>query len=221
MVAVLTGADLADDRVGGLICGWMIHSKDGSPMKAGAHPAIARDVVRYVGDIVAVVVAETLPQAKDGAERVVVDYDILPAVIDPAKAQSPSAPQIHPEAPRNTIYQWALGNEAETKAAFAKAAHVTRLKITNNRLIPFAIEPRAAIGVYDPAEGHFTLYNTTQNPHVARFMSFAGRGGSNSGILFMRLKPRDERELIGRGRHTRIIVDSARFRAKVAAKLQN
>ena len=170
VVAVLAGADLADDRIGGLICGWLIHSKDGSPMKAGAHPAIAKDVARYVGDIVAVVIAETPDQARDGAERVIVDYDVLPAVIDPAKAQSPSAPQIHPEAPGNTIFQWALGNEPETKAAFAKAAHVTHLDITNNRLIPFAVEPRSAIGAYDPSEGHFTLYNTTQNPHVARLV---------------------------------------------------
>ncbi|HMN85787.1 MAG TPA: molybdopterin-dependent oxidoreductase, partial [Bauldia sp.] len=170
VVGVLTGADLADDRIGGLICGWMIHSTDGSPMKAGAHPAIARDVVRYVGDIVAVVVAETLAKARDGAERVVVDYDVLPAVIDPAKAQGASAPQIHPEAPNNLIFKWGLGNEADTKAAFKNAAHVTKLDIVNNRVIPFAVEPRAAIGSYDPAEAHFTLYNTTQNPHVARLV---------------------------------------------------
>ncbi len=87
---VLTGADLADDRIGGLICGWMINSKDGSPMNAGAHPAIAKDVARYVGDIVAVVVADTRDQARDAAELVNVEYEELPAVIDPAKAQDPS-----------------------------------------------------------------------------------------------------------------------------------
>jgi carbon-monoxide dehydrogenase large subunit len=170
VIAVLTGTDLANDKIGGLICGWMIHSKDGSPMKAGAHPAIAKDVARYVGDIVAVVIADTKNQARDGAERVMVDYQELPAVIDLAQAQKAGAPQIHPEAPNNTIFQWHLGNEAETKAAFAKAAEVVKLDIVNNRLVPNAVEPRAAIGVYDPAEEHFTLYNTTQNPHVARLV---------------------------------------------------
>src|SRR6185295_595590 len=83
-LAVLTGEDIAKDKVGGLICGWMIHSKDGSPMKAGAHPALAQGKVRYVGDHVAVVIAETLAQARDAAEKVVVDYDVLPAAIDVA-----------------------------------------------------------------------------------------------------------------------------------------
>jgi aerobic carbon-monoxide dehydrogenase large subunit len=170
VLGVLTGADLADDRIGGLICGWMINSKDGSPMNAGAHPAIAKDVARYVGDIVAVVVAETRDQARDAAERVHVDYEDLPAVIDPAKAQHPSSPQLHPEAPNNLIFRWGLGNEDETKAALARAKHVTRLEIVNNRLIPIAIEPRAAIGDYDHAEDQYTLYNTTQNPHVARLV---------------------------------------------------
>jgi len=89
VIGVLTGADLADDRIGGLICGWMIHSKDGTPMNAGGHPAIARDVVRYVGDIVAVVVAETRNQARDAAEKVHVDYEDLPAIIGPARAEDP------------------------------------------------------------------------------------------------------------------------------------
>jgi carbon-monoxide dehydrogenase large subunit len=181
VVAVLTGADLADDKIGGLICGWMVHSKDGSPMKAGAHPAMAKDVARYVGDIVAVVIAETKNQARDGAERLMVDYQELPAVVDPGQAQKAGAPQVHPEAPNNTIFQWHLGNEAETKAAFAKAASTVKLDIVNNRVVPNAVEPRAAIGVYDPAEEHFTLYNTTQNPHVARLVlsAFVGIAPEN------------------------------------------
>jgi carbon-monoxide dehydrogenase large subunit len=181
VVAVLTGADLADDKIGGLICGWMVHSKDGSPMKAGAHPAMAKDVARYVGDIVAVVIAETKNQARDGAERLMVDYQELPAVVDPGQAQKTGAPQVHPEAPNNTIFQWHLGNEAETKAAFAKAASTVKLDIVNNRVVPNAVEPRAAIGVYDPAEEHFTLYNTTQNPHVARLVlsAFVGIAPEN------------------------------------------
>jgi carbon-monoxide dehydrogenase large subunit len=170
VAAIFTGDDIAADKVGGLICGWMIHSKDGSPMKAGAHPALARDIVRYVGDQVALVVAETKNQARDAAERVMVDYEELPAIVDPAKAQAAGAPQIHPEAPKNTIYQWAIGDDAATKAAFAKAAHVTKLDIVNNRVVPNAMEPRSAIGTYDPAEEQFTLYYSTQNPHVHRLV---------------------------------------------------
>ena len=181
VVAVLTGADLADDKIGGLICGWMIHSRDGSPMKAGAHPALARDVVRYVGDAVAMVIAATRNQARDAAERVMVDYEELPAVVDPAKAQAPGAPQIHPEAPNNTIFQWTIGDEAATKAAFANAAHVTKLDLVNNRVVPNAIEPRSATATYDPAEGQFTLYYSTQNPHLHRLVlsAFVGIAPEN------------------------------------------
>src|SRR5437763_1235195 len=115
VLAVLTGAELAVDKIGGLICGWMIHSKDGSPMKMAAHPAIAVGKVCYVGDPVAVVVAETLAQARDGAEQVKVDYEVLAAVTDPAKAQT--SPQIHDVAPKNTIYQWHLGDAEAADAA--------------------------------------------------------------------------------------------------------
>jgi aerobic carbon-monoxide dehydrogenase large subunit len=170
VLAVLTGADLAADKIGGLICGWMITSKDGSPMKAAPHPAIAHGKVNYVGDAVAVVVAETLAQAKDAAEKVRVDYELLPAVADPAKAQDSAAPQIHEVAPRNTIYQWHIGDAAATEAAFKVAKHVTKIDLINNRLVPNAIEPRAAIGEYDGGTGSFTLWNTTQNPHVARLV---------------------------------------------------
>jgi len=173
VVAIFTGKDIAADKIGGLICGWMITSKDGSPMKAGAHPALALDTVRYVGDHVAIVIAETHAQARDAAELMNVDYQDLPVVTDPAKAQAPGAPQIHAEAPKNTIYQWEIGNRPETEAAFKKAAHVVQLNLTNNRLIPNAMEPRAAIGDYDDGTGGYTLYVTSQNPHVARLVMSA------------------------------------------------
>src|SRR5690242_20089179 len=170
VVAVLTGADLEADGVKGLICGWMIHSKDGSAMKAGLHPALALKKVRHVGDQLAVVIAETPGAAAAGAEKVVVDYDVLPAVLAPGEAQAAGAPQIHDEAPRNTIFDWHLGDEAKTEAAFASAAHVVDLDIVNNRLVPNAMEPRAAIGEYDAGSGTFTLTTTSQNPHVARLV---------------------------------------------------
>jgi carbon-monoxide dehydrogenase large subunit len=169
-LAVYTGADIAADKVGGLICGWMITSKDGSPMKAGAHPALAQGKVRYVGDHVAVVIGETLAQARDAAEKVTVDYETLPAVIDLATAQNAGQAQIHAEAPGNTVYQWHLGDKAAVDAAFDKAAHVTRIDLVNNRLIPNAIEPRAAIGEHDAGNDALTLYTTSQNPHVARLV---------------------------------------------------
>ena len=168
VLGVLTGDDLAADKIGGLICGWMIHNKDGSPMKAGAHPALAQGKVRYVGDHVAVVIADTYAQAKDAAEKIVVDYQVLPAVVDMNKAKSSAA--IHDVAPDNVVYDWHLGDKAATDAAFSKAKHVTKIDLVNNRLIPNAMEPRAAIGDFDAGTGVYTLYTTSQNPHVARLV---------------------------------------------------
>jgi aerobic carbon-monoxide dehydrogenase large subunit len=170
VLAVLTGAQLAGDKIGDLICGWMIHSKDGSPMKMAAHPVLANGKACHVGDAVAVAIGETLAQARDAAEKVQVDYTVLPAVADPAAAQKQGAPLIHDVAPKNTIYQWSLGDAKAADAAFKSAKHVTKLDIVNNRLVPNAIEPRAAIGEYDSGTGTFTLWNTTQNPHVARLV---------------------------------------------------
>lgn len=170
VVDILTGLDLAADGIGDLICGWMIHSKDGSPMKMGSHPALAKDKVRYVGDHVAVVIAETLNQAKDAALAVEVEYELLPAVADLATAPDAEAGQIHDCAPRNTAFEWELGDKAATEAAFARAAKVTTLDLVNNRLAPNAIEPRAAIGEYDSGDEAFTLWTTSQNPHVARLV---------------------------------------------------
>src|SRR5262245_13146504 len=169
-VAVLTGADLAGDKIGNLICGWMIHSKDGSPMKMAPHPALAHGKACHVGDPVAVVIADSLADARDAAELVKVSYEVLPAVADPAKAQAAGTPQIHELAPNNTIYQWPLGDQQATDAAFKSAKHVTRLDLINNRLVPNAIEPRAALAEYDAGTETFTLWNTTQNPHVARLV---------------------------------------------------
>jgi carbon-monoxide dehydrogenase large subunit len=170
VVDVLTGQQIVDDKIGNLICGWMIHSKDGSPMKMGAWPAMAPEIVRFVGQAVAVVIAETRNQARDAAEAVNVTYEELPAAADIRAAIAPGAPQLHPEAPGNVIYDWTIGDEAATNDAFGKAANVVAMDITNNRLVPNAMEPRSAVAEYDPAEEHFTLYTTSQNPHVARLV---------------------------------------------------
>jgi carbon-monoxide dehydrogenase large subunit len=167
VVAVYTSADLA--KLGGLPCGWQIHSKDGTPMREPKHPILAEGKVRHVGDPVVAVIAETLTQAKDAAELVAIDYAPLPAVVDLSQAISGGAP-LHDAAPDNVCFDWHLGDAAAVDAAFVKAKHVTRLELSNNRLAPNAIEPRAAIGDYNAATGEHTLYTTSQNPHVIRLL---------------------------------------------------
>jgi aerobic carbon-monoxide dehydrogenase large subunit len=175
VVGIFTGEDIANDKLGGLICGWAITSKDGSPMKAGPHPVLAQGKVRYVGDHVAMVVAETREQAKAAAAAVNVIYDVLPHVVDASKAMKSKA-QVHDVADDNRVYNWSIGDENATAAAFKSAAHVTKLHIVNNRLVPNAMEPRAALGSYDTGDDHYTLYTTSQNPHVARLVISAFHG---------------------------------------------
>ncbi|MET0202708.1 MAG: xanthine dehydrogenase family protein molybdopterin-binding subunit, partial [Casimicrobiaceae bacterium] len=171
VVAIYTGADL--EGVNGLPCGWLITSVDGTPMKEPPHHVLAKGKVRHVGDQIAMVFSETREQANDAAELIEVDYEVLPAVVDPAAALKPGAPQIHDEAPGNKCYTWAIGDKAAVDAAFAKAAHVTKIDIVNNRLIPNAIEPRAAVASYSRTEDAYTLYVTSQNPHVERLLMAA------------------------------------------------
>ena len=171
VLAVLTGAELAADKIGNLICGWMIHSKDGSPMKMAPHPALAHGKVNHVGDAVAVVIAETLAQAqgrrREGRGR-----------LRGAAGGRPIRPRRRRRARRRSTRsrrttRSITGTSATPKAtdaAFKAAKHVTKLDIVNNRLVPNAMEPRAAIAEYDAGTDHFTLWNTTQNPHVARLV---------------------------------------------------
>src|SRR5689334_14889965 len=171
VIAVYTAADL--EGVNGLPCGWLITSVDGTPMKEPPHPVLAKGKVRHVGDQVALVIADTQNQAKDAAELIEVDYEVLPAVVDIVDALKPGAPQIHDEAAGNKCYTWAIGDKAAVDAAFAKAAHVTKLDLVNNRLVPNAIEPRAAVASYNRAEDSYTLYVSNQNPHVERLLMTA------------------------------------------------
>ncbi len=181
VVAIFTGADMAAAKISGHNCGRTVTGSDGKPMKAAPGPALAHGKVRYVGDEVAVVIADTYPQARDAAEKIVVDYGVLPAVVDPKAAAKPGAPQIHEIAPNNTVYNWQLGDKAATDTAFAAAVHVTKIDIVNNRVVPAAIEPRAAVGEYDAGTDSFTLYTTSQNPHAARLVlsAFAGIAPEN------------------------------------------
>ncbi len=169
VVAVYTGADFAADGIGGLPCGWQIHNKDGSPMAEPPHPVLAQGKVRHVGDPVVAVLAETRQQAKDAAELIEIDYEDLPGTASVLDALKPGAAVVHDEAPGNLCYDWQIGDKAAVDAAFAGAARVVRLDLTNNRLVPNAMEPRAAIGECDVA-GNYTLYTTSQNPHVIRLL---------------------------------------------------
>ena len=170
VLGVYTGEHFKD--LGGLPCGWLITSTDGTPMKEPKHPILAHGKVRYVGDALALVVAETLAEAKAAAALVEVDYGELPAVADTATAAG-HAGVVHDEAPDNRCYTWGCGDKAATDAAMARATHVTTLSFRNNRLIPNAIEPRAANASYNPADDAYTLYVANQNPHVERLLMCA------------------------------------------------
>src|SRR5213082_2660969 len=173
VVAIFTGDDLAGAKVNGLPCGWLITDVNGQPMKEPPHPCLAQGKARYVGDHVAIVIAETYPQARDAAELVKVDYEELPAVVRAAEARKNGAPVVHDISPDNTCYVWGLGDRAAVDKAFSGAAHVTTLEFLNNRLVPNAIEPRAAVARYSRADDAYTLYVANQNPHVERLLMTA------------------------------------------------
>jgi aerobic carbon-monoxide dehydrogenase large subunit len=170
VVAVFTGADLVAAKVGGIPCGWQITNKDGTKMKEPAHPALVTDRVRHVGDPVAMVVAATRAQAREAALRIAVEYEELPAVVGMPEAIQPGAPLVWDEAPENTCFDWHIGDAAQTDAAFARAEHVTRLDVVNQRLVANAMEPRAANAEYDRATDMTTLWTTSQNPHLTRLL---------------------------------------------------
>jgi carbon-monoxide dehydrogenase large subunit len=170
VVDVLTGDDVKADGLGGMPCGWGITCKDGSAAIEPAWPILAQDRVRFVGDMVAVVIAKSKATARDAAEKIDVEYRSLPAVTSTAQAMAPDAPQIWPDAPKNVCFDWEIGDKAATDQAIANAAHVTKLEIVNQRLIPNAMEPRAALAEYDPHGEFLTLTCTSQAPHVARLL---------------------------------------------------
>jgi carbon-monoxide dehydrogenase large subunit len=170
VIAVLTGDDVAADGLGGIPCGWQIKNKDESVMVEPPHPALAQGKVRHAGDPVVMVIAATKAQARDAAQLVEIDYDPLPAVAHLKDAVADGAPQVWDEAKGNLCYDWHLGDAAATDAQFSGAAHVVSIDVVNNRIIPNAIEPRAANGHYETADDRYTLYTTSQNPHLTRLL---------------------------------------------------
>jgi aerobic carbon-monoxide dehydrogenase large subunit len=169
VLAVLTGADARADKLGVLPCTAPPIAFGGPPKAFMAlHPILAQDRVRFVGDPVAFVVAETLNQARDAAELVQVDYEVLPAMASTGDAHKSDAPQVWEGAPGNVWFAMERGDKAATDAAFARAAHVVALKIVNNRLSANSMEGRTALAEYDPTSGKTTLHTSTQQPHKVR-----------------------------------------------------
>ncbi|MBT6507379.1 MAG: xanthine dehydrogenase family protein, partial [Marinovum sp.] len=169
VLAVFTGDDFVD--VGGNPAGWLINSRDGEPMKEPKRPVLAHGKVRHVGDAYAAVIAETAEQARDAAEAIEADIDEQPAVVDMKSALAGGA-LVHDEIGTNQCFDWGWieDNRAVTDAAIKSAPHVTTLELVNNRLVPNAMEPRASTGVFDPGTGDYTLYTTSQNPHLTRLL---------------------------------------------------
>ncbi|MDG2294413.1 MAG: xanthine dehydrogenase family protein molybdopterin-binding subunit [Paracoccaceae bacterium] len=169
VLAIFTGDDFVD--VGGNPAGWLINSRDGEPMKEPKRPVLAHGKVRHVGDAYAAVIAETAEQARDAAEAIEADIDEQPAVVN-MKAALEGGALVHDEIGTNQCFDWGWieDNRAATDEAIKNAPHVTTLELVNNRLVPNAMEPRASTGVFDPGTGEYTLYTTSQNPHLTRLL---------------------------------------------------
>ena len=170
VVKVFTGADFAE--VGGMPCGWQVTDRHGEAMQEPRHPVLAHEKVRHVGEPIAAVVADTLEQARDAAEAIVVDIDELPAVIDMKDAVKDGATKVHDDLTSNLCYDWGFveENKGAVDQAFKDAAHVTTLELVNNRLVANPMEPRVAVADYARGDGEHTLYTTSQNPHVIRLL---------------------------------------------------
>jgi carbon-monoxide dehydrogenase large subunit len=170
VLRILTATDFAG--VGGLPCGWQVTDKHGQPMQEPKHPVLADGKVRHVGDPIAMIIAETYEQARDAAEAVEVDITELTPVLDMKAAIQPDSPKVHEDLTSNLCYDWGFveENKAAVDEAFTKAAHVTTLELVNNRLVANPMEPRVAVGDFESHSDQYTLYTTSQNPHVIRLL---------------------------------------------------
>ncbi len=167
VIAIYTSKDIDAS----LPCGWEAPTKPGTPpMHEPPWPVFAKDKIRFVGEMIAVVIAETVNQAKDACELINLEYEDLPAVVSPKKATEDGAPQIWDDIPKNICFEWELGNKEETDKAFKEAEHHVQIDLTNSRLVPNAMEPRSYIGNYEAGKQEYTLYTTTQLPHIIRML---------------------------------------------------
>lgn len=172
VVAIYTGKDF--EEINGVPCGWQVNFKNGETMREPKHPLLVADKVKHAGDGVAMVIAESKGIAADAAEEIEIKYEVFKAVTNPMEAAKPDAPKVHDEFPDNVAFDWQIGNDkAEVDAAMATAHHITKLDFTNNRVVPNAMEPRSYIGDYDTAYDKYTLYTSTQNPHLIRLLMCA------------------------------------------------
>ena len=170
VLRVFTGEDFKD--AGSLPTAWLVTSRDGSPQQEPRHPILAEGVVRHVGEAIAAVVAETIEQAEDAAEAITFEIDELPAVVDMKAALAADAPKVHESLSSNLCFDWGFieDNKAKVDAAFETAHHVTTLELVNNRCVANPMEPRCAVAEYDSGADEYTLFTTSQNPHVIRLM---------------------------------------------------
>jgi carbon-monoxide dehydrogenase large subunit len=168
VLAVWTGADLAADGIGTIPCLSPLQNRDGSQAVMPPYPALVTDRARHVGDGVAMVVADSLAAARDAAERVAVDYEPLPASVETARALDPGAPQVWDAAPQNLCFDWEIGDSAAVEHAAGGARHCVTLELVNNRVVVASMEPRGALGEYDPGEESYTLWSSTQGSHFLR-----------------------------------------------------
>lgn len=172
VVAIYTGKDF--EEINGVPCGWQVNFKNGETMREPKHPLLVADKVKHAGDGVAMIIAESKGIAADAAEEIEIKYEVFKAVTNPMEAAKPDAPKVHDEFPDNVAFDWQIGNDkAEVDAAMATAHHITKLDFTNNRVVPNAMEPRSYIGDYDTAYDKYTLYTSTQNPHLIRLLMCA------------------------------------------------
>lgn len=174
VIAVYTGDDVA--ALNGVPCGWQVNFRNGETMREPKHPMLIAtgDTVKHAGDPVAVVIAESKEIAIDAAETVQIEWDELPAIASPSDALKEGAPKVHDQYPDNKAFDWTFGNPIEeVDAAMATAAHITELEFVNQRVVPNAMEPRAYIGAYDEVSDKYTLYTSTQNPHLIRLLMCA------------------------------------------------
>ena len=170
VLRIFTAKDF--EAAGGIPCGWQVTDRHGEPMQEPKHPILSEGKVRYVGDPIAAVVAETYEQARDAAEAIALDIEELPAVVDMKAALEDGATKVHDDLTSNLCYDWGFveENKEAVEQAFKDAAHVTSLDLINNRLVANPMEPRVAVGDYNRASGDHTLYTTSQNPHVIRLL---------------------------------------------------
>jgi carbon-monoxide dehydrogenase large subunit len=168
VVGVYTAADLDAGGIGDMQPGWMIFNPDGSPMHEAPREVLARERIRYVGQPVAAVIAESGVLAKDAAELIELDLEELPAVVSIADANAANAPKVWDHISANQCFQWAMGDSETVDATFASAAHTVEADIVQNRLVPNALEPRAVVALHDASNDEYTLHVACQNPHLLR-----------------------------------------------------